>query len=141
MRYTPTSDSQTCSSYARFVSQHALLSTILIATIVCAVPAVAQTDPLPSWNDTAAKKAIVDFVGRITKEGSPDFVKPDDRFATFDNDGTLWVEQPNYTQVVFAIDEVVAQAPQHPEWRESEPFKAILAHDRAAMLNFSVQDF
>jgi phosphoglycolate phosphatase-like HAD superfamily hydrolase len=98
-------------------------------------------DPLPSWNNTAPKKAIVDFVERVTKEGSPDFVRPEDRIATFDNDGTLWVEQPNYTQVTFAIDEVLAMAPQHPEWREQEPFKSILARDREAMLRFSVQDF
>lgn len=98
-------------------------------------------DALPSWNDTAPKKAIIDFIDRLTKTGSPDFVKAEDRIATFDNDGTLWVEQPNYTQVTFAIDQVVAMAPQHPEWRETEPFKAILAHDREAMLRFSIQDF
>ncbi len=98
-------------------------------------------DPLPSWNETAPKKAIIDFVGKITKEESPDFVPPNERIATFDNDGTLWVEQPIYTQVTFAIDEVVAAAPQHPVWREKEPFKSILAHDRAAMLKFSIQDF
>jgi hypothetical protein len=98
-------------------------------------------DPLPAWNDTGSKKAIIAFVERITKEGSPDFVKPEDRIATFDNDGTLWVEQPIYTQVTFAIDEVDALAPQHPEWRDIEPFKSILAHDREAMLRFSIQDF
>src|SRR5437870_6675328 len=96
-------------------------------------------DPLPFWNDTAPKTAIVAFVERVTKEGSPDFVKPEERIATFDNDGTLWVEQPNYTQVTFAIDEVIAKAPQHPEWRETEPFKSILAHDREAMERFSIQ--
>lgn len=98
-------------------------------------------DPLPSWSDTLPKKAIVDFVARVTKEGSPDFVKPEDRIATFDNDGTLWVEQPIYTQVAFAIDEVIALAASHPEWREAEPFKSILAHDREAMLRFTIQDF
>jgi phosphoglycolate phosphatase-like HAD superfamily hydrolase len=96
---------------------------------------------LPSWNNTGPKKAIIDFVERVTKEGSRDFVQPEERFATFDNDGTLWVEQPIYTQVTFAIDEVIAQAPQHPEWRGAEPFKSILAHDREAMLRFSIQDF
>src|SRR4030095_2619699 len=105
------------------------------------VPITPGQDALPSWNDTGAKKAIVDFVQHVTKQGSPDFVKPEERIATFDNDGTLWVEQPNYTQVIFAIDEVVAMAPQHPEWREAEPFKSILAHDREAMLKFSIQDF
>ena len=103
--------------------------------------AVSAIDPLPSWNDSASKKAIIAFVERVTKEGSPDFVPPNERIATFDNDGTLWVEQPIYTQVTFAIDEVVAMAPQHPEWHEQEPFKSILAHDREAMLRFSVQDF
>lgn len=116
-----------------------------IAALACGLTFVATVaravDPLPSWNETAPKKAIVDFVGRITKEGSPDFVPPNDRFATFDNDGTLWVEQPIYTQITFAVDEVVAVAPQHPEWRETEPFKSILANDREAMLKFSIQDF
>ena len=102
---------------------------------------VCCADSLPSWNDTASKKAVIDFVERVTKQGSPDFVKPEDRFATFDNDGTMWVEQPIYTQVTFAIDEVVATASQHPEWRENGPFKSILAHDRAAILKFSIQDF
>ncbi|HZR04586.1 MAG TPA: HAD family hydrolase [Candidatus Udaeobacter sp.] len=97
--------------------------------------------PLPSWNDTAPKRAIIAFVEQVTKEGSPDFVKPGERIATFDNDGTLWVEQPIYTQVTFAIDEVIATAPHHPEWRETEPFKSILAHDREAMERFTIQDF
>src|SRR5262249_39809060 len=112
-----------------------------IVLALCVTSSVRAQDSLPSWNDTAPKKAIVDFVQRVTKQGSPNFVKPEDRIATFDNDGTLWVEQPIYTQVTFAIDEVVATAPQHPEWREREPFKSILAHDRAAMLKFSIQDF
>src|SRR6266404_5670122 len=103
--------------------------------VVCvASGSVRADDPLPSWNDTAPKKTIIAFVEKVTKEGSPDFVKPEERIATFDNDGTLWVEQPIYTQVTFAIDEVIAKAPQHPEWREAEPFKSILAHDREAML-------
>jgi len=116
-------------------------STVLAAALFLIGAAVAVADPLPSWNDTATKKAIIDFVEKVTKEGSPDFVKPEERIATFDNDGTLWVEQPIYTQVTFAIDEVIAMAPKHPEWREKEPFKSILAHDRAAMLKFSIQDF
>src|SRR5262245_63399591 len=116
-------------------------STVLAAALLLIGAAVAVADPLPSWNDTATKKAIVAFVEKVTKEGSPDFVKPEERIATFDNDGTLWVEQPIYTQVTFAIDEVIAMAPKHPEWRETEPFKSILAHDHAAMLKFSIQDF
>jgi hypothetical protein len=74
-------------------------------------------DSLPSWNDTAPKKAILAFVEKVKKEGSPDFVSPDERIATFDNDGTLWCEQPIYFQFAFAIDRVKALAPQHPEWK------------------------
>jgi hypothetical protein len=119
-----------------------LISAALIVALgTAAASAVRAQDLLPSWNDTASRKAIIEFVGRTTKEGSPDFVKPEERIATFDNDGTLWVEQPIYTQVAFAIDEVVALAPKHPEWREREPFKSILTQDRAAMLKFSIQDF
>jgi hypothetical protein len=110
----------------------------LLLGVICSVHA---DDPLRSWNDTGPKKAIIHFVERVTREGSPDFVKPEQRIATFDNDGTLWVEQPIYTQVTFAIDEVIAMAPKHPEWREKQPFKSILAHDRAAMDRFTMQDF
>ena len=117
------------------------LSGVLLMVALCAASVARAQDPLPSWNNTAPKKAIIDFVEKVTKEGSPDFVTSEERIATFDNDGTLWVEQPNYTQVTFAIDKVIAQAPQHPEWRGTEPFKSILAHDREAMLRFTIQDF
>src|ERR687891_1311891 len=83
-----------------------------------------DADPLPSWNDGAAKQAIVGFVDRVTEEGSADFVPVDQRIATFDNDGTLWAEQPIYVQFAFAIDRVKALAPEHPEWRENEPLRA-----------------
>ena len=89
-------------------------------------------DPLPSWNDTAPKKAIIAFVERVTKEGSPDFVPPPERIATFDNDGTLWAEQPIYFQVQFALDRVKALAPQHPEWKDKEPFNHLIAGDMKA---------
>lgn len=102
----------------------ALLSACLFANT-----AAAQPDPLPSWNALATKKAIVDFVGRVTREGGPEFVPPAERIAVFDNDGTLWTEQPIYTQAAFAIDRVKALAPQHPEWREQEPFAAVLRGD------------
>jgi phosphoserine phosphatase len=91
--------------------------------------AVAQTDPLPSWNDGANKQAIVDFVSKVTKEGSPDFVPPAERIATFDNDGTLWCEQPLYFQVLFTFDRVKTLAPEHPEWKTTQPFKAVLDGD------------
>jgi phosphoglycolate phosphatase-like HAD superfamily hydrolase len=89
----------------------------------------AQADPLPSWNDGAAKKVILDFVSRTTTGGGADFVPVDQRIATFDNDGTLWTEQPIYFQFAFAIDRVKALAPQHPEWKDREPFKSALAND------------
>jgi len=91
--------------------------------------AFAQADPLPSWNDGAPKKAILDFVSRTTASGGADFVPVDQRIATFDNDGTLWTEQPIYFQFAFAIDRVKALAPQHPEWKDREPFKSVLAND------------
>ncbi|WP_428307779.1 HAD family hydrolase [Lacipirellula sp.] len=90
-------------------------------------------DPLPSWNDGPAKQAILDFVAKVTKVGGPDFVLPADRIATFDNDGTLWVEQPMYTQIVFAFDRIKAAAPDHPEWKTTEPFAAALANDYKAV--------
>ena len=104
------------------------------AFTLVAVSAIAQSDALPSWNDTGAKKAIVDFVDRVTKMGGPDFVPVDDRIATFDNDGTLWVEQPFYTQIAFAFDRVKALAPQHPEWNTEQPFKALLENDQKTVL-------
>jgi hypothetical protein len=86
-------------------------------------------DPLPSWNDGAAKKAIIEFVSKVTKKGSPDFVPEAERIATFDNDGTLWAEQPMYFQLLFALDRVKALAPQHPEWKTTEPFASLLKGD------------
>jgi haloacid dehalogenase-like hydrolase len=87
------------------------------------------TGPLPSWNEGAAKKSIIDFVEKVTKEGSPDFVPPPARIATFDNDGTLWCEQPMYFQLFFALDRVKTLAPQHPEWKTKEPFASLLKGD------------
>lgn len=92
-------------------------------------------DPLPSWSDTKARKSIVDFVTKVTTEGGPEFVPPSERIATFDNDGTLWNEQPLYVQLVFALDQVKALAPKHPEWKRTQPFKAILSGDMKAALN------
>jgi phosphoglycolate phosphatase-like HAD superfamily hydrolase len=93
----------------------------------------ADTDPLPSWNDGATKKSIIDFVTAVTEEGGPDYVPPAERIATFDNDGTLWVEQPIYTQFAFAIDRVKATSNRHPEWKTQEPFKSVLAGDMKAV--------
>ena len=91
--------------------------------------AIAQSDPLPSWNDGEVKKSIIDFVTRVTTQGGPDFVDAPERIAVFDNDGTLWTEQPFYFQLAFALDRVKAMAPQHPEWKTTQPFKALLSKD------------
>jgi phosphoserine phosphatase len=93
----------------------------------------AAADPLPSWNDGPAKKAILDFVAKVTREGGPDFVPVAERIAVFDNDGTLWVEQPLPTQLFFALDRVKALAPKHPEWKYRQPFKAVLEGDHKAL--------
>ena len=95
--------------------------------------AFAQIDPLPSWNDGAAKRTITDFIARVTTQGWPDFVPIDQRIATFDNDGTLWCEQPFYFQLAFAIDRVKVLAPKHPEWKTQQPFKALLENDMKAL--------
>ncbi len=92
--------------------------------------AIAQTlDPLPSWNDGKAKQSIINFVTKVTEQGSPGFVSPSERIATFDNDGTLWSEQPMYFQLLFALNRVKELAPQHPEWKEKEPFASLLRGD------------
>jgi phosphoglycolate phosphatase-like HAD superfamily hydrolase len=95
----------------------------------------ATTDPLASWNDGATKTSIVDFVTRVTGAGGTDYVPPEKRIATFDNDGTLWSEQPYPFQLAFALDRVKALAPQHPEWQDKEPFKSVLAGDIKGMLS------
>jgi phosphoserine phosphatase len=101
--------------------------------LVCLTLAHAQSDPLPSWNDGANKRAIISFVDRVTKEAGPDFVPIPQRIATFDNDGTLWSEQPIYFQFAFVMDRVKALAPQHPEWKTQQPFKAVLDGDTKAL--------
>jgi hypothetical protein len=102
--------------------------------LLAAGPVLAQADPLPSWNDGAAKQAILKFVAATTTPGSADFVPLAERIATFDNDGTLWAEQPIYFQFAFGLDRAKAMAPQHPEWKTKEPFKSLLAGDLKAVL-------
>ena len=92
-----------------------------------------QRDPLPSWNDGATKASILDFVARVTAHGGPYFVPPEQRIATFDNDGTLWIEQPMYVQLAFALDRMKALAPMHPEWKDKQPFAAVLDGDMKAL--------
>jgi hypothetical protein len=106
----------------------------LIAALIVSIGAWLTTgatgqDPLPSWNDTAAKRAIAGFVDRVVKNGGPDYVAPAERIAVFDNDGTLWCEQPMYVQLAYALDRVKALAPQHPDWKTTEPFASMLKGD------------
>lgn len=112
-------------SQNRPIVRSLVAASLLFASIL---PAAAQ-EILPSWNDGAAKTRIIDFVKATTKEGGEGFVAPQDRIAVFDNDGTLWPEQPYYVQLGFILDRVKALAPQHPEWKTKEPFKSILAGD------------
>jgi hypothetical protein len=112
-----------------------------LPTLFGATAAQAQGMPLASWNDGPAKQAILDFVRATTDRASPSYVPPEDRIATFDQDGTLWVEHPVYTQAFFALDRVHELAPQHPEWKSREPFKAALANDLAALAHFSERDW
>jgi len=103
--------------------------TLLAALLVAVAFGCAARDPLPSWNDGATKAAILEFVAAVTDENGTDYVEPAQRIATFDNDGTLWVEYPMYTQLLFAFDRVRELAPQHPEWKTTQPFKAVLEGD------------
>jgi phosphoglycolate phosphatase-like HAD superfamily hydrolase len=102
---------------------------VLLAIALAGLTTTQAQDPLPSWNDTAPKKAVVAFVEKVTKSGSPDFVPPPERIATFDNDGTLWCEKPLPVQLFFILDRVKELAPQHPEWKEKEPFTSLLKGD------------
>lgn len=102
--------------------------------LLSAVADARSTDPLPSWNSGLSKSAIVQFVKDVTRKGGSDFVPPAERIATFDNDGTLWCEQPMTVQLAFALDRVKAVAPEHPEWKDTEPFKSILANDMKGVM-------
>jgi phosphoglycolate phosphatase-like HAD superfamily hydrolase len=117
------------------LTRRTLLKIALAGTLACAVmlPATAQADPLPSWNAGKTKDAIVDFVTRTTTPG-PDFVAVGDRIATFDNDGTLWSEQPLYFQLAFVLDRVKAMAGDHLEWKDTQPFKAVLEGDTKTLM-------
>ncbi|PQO46007.1 HAD family hydrolase [Blastopirellula marina] len=118
----------------KWTGKLALSLRLMAIAAIFAIPAtVAAQDVLPSWNNTAAKQAIIDFVAKVTDENSPHFVPVEDRIATFDNDGTLWTEHPMYTQLSFALDRVKVLAPGKPEWQTQQPFQAILANDLKAV--------
>ena len=121
-----------------------LIGTILVSSVQAqpkevtapspAPKAAVAADPLASWNDGKAKQSILDFVKRVTAPGTKDFVPEAERIATFDNDGTLWAEQPLYFQFLFAVDRVKALAPEHPEWKDNEPFASLLSGDMKGAL-------
>ncbi|HEV7337804.1 MAG TPA: HAD family hydrolase [Bosea sp. (in: a-proteobacteria)] len=115
------------------MTRRSLGGAALLLFLSVASVAWAQNDPLPSWNDGKAKAAIVDFVGKVTRDGGPDFVKPAERIATFDNDGTLWAEQPAYFQLLFAFDEIKRQVAEKPELKGKEPYRSVLARDLKAL--------
>jgi len=120
-------------------SRRLLVSTLAALPVLLgplrSISASAQTsgDPLPSWNEGATKQSITGFVARVTTQGGPDFVPADQRIATFDNDGTLWIEQPMYVQLAFILDRVKGLAPQNPGWKTRQPFKAVLDGDLKAL--------
>jgi len=115
-----------------------LILAVALGSITCAkrdaAPSEVARDELPSWRDGAAKRSIEEFVSRVTAEGGADHVTPSERIAVFDNDGTLWAEQPLYFQLLFALDRVRAMAPEHPEWKGKEPFASILRGDTEGAL-------
>ena len=104
-------------------------SALLAAAVLCRLTAPLAAQSLPSWNEGASKQAIMEFVGKVARQGSPDYVPPAERIVAFDNDGTLWAEQPLYVQLAFALDRVKALGPQHPEWTTMEPFASVLKGD------------
>ena len=117
------------------INRRILLTTLAAAGLYRGNAFAQALGPLPSWSDRT-RQSIIDFVGRVTREGGPDYVAPAERIATFDNDGTLWCEKPLPTQGAFALDRVKAMAPQHPEWKDTQPFKAVLEGNPEALLQF-----
>ncbi|TWT76796.1 haloacid dehalogenase-like hydrolase [Planctomycetes bacterium CA13] len=114
----------------RILAIHFVWVTVFVSSLnVATIGFTQEPDSLPSWNDGPTKAAIVDFVKRVTTEGGPDYVKPAERIATFDNDGCLWSEKPFYFQLAFAIDRIKTLAKDHPEWKSEQPFQAVLEDD------------
>jgi phosphoglycolate phosphatase-like HAD superfamily hydrolase len=112
----------------------------ILAWLIVALASAQVQDPLPSWNEGAAKQAILNFVHATTDPSSPNFVPSEERIATFDQDGTTWVEHPMYTQLMFALDRVAKLAPQHPEWKTTPPFQTVLSGDREATAKLTTKD-
>jgi len=130
------------------IDRRTLLSTLALLPALSGLPLIASAqaqtaasgNALPSWNDGPAKQAIVDFVRVTTEQGSPNFVAPEERVATFDQDGTLWVEHPMYSQVVYCLDRVPDVVAKKPELENVEPFKTVISGDREAMAKFTMKD-
>lgn len=118
-------------NFRAVVSRHSLL--LLLVVLVQWPLFLYAAEPLPSWRDGPSKNSIIEFVRAVTTQGSPDFVPPAERIAVFDNDGTLWSEKPAYFELLFAFEEVKRMAPQHPEWKTTQPFKAVLENDQKAL--------
>jgi phosphoserine phosphatase len=114
---------------------------VLFAALCGNRTARGQSDPLPSWNDGPAKRAVLAFVKEATEAGGGKYLEPANRIATFDQDGTLWTEHPLYAQAMFALDRLGKMAPEHPEWKQKDPFKSVLARDNAAMSKFTEADW
>jgi phosphoglycolate phosphatase-like HAD superfamily hydrolase len=125
------------------ITRRDLIKSSAAAAVLGAVGglSIAEENPLPSWNKGPARDAILTFAKETTEKSSPKYVEPKDRIATFDQDGTLWTEHPLYTQAMFALYRLGTMAPQHPEWKETEPFKSVLSGDREAMSQFSEKDW
>jgi hypothetical protein len=123
-----------CRSGSAGMGRQYLLAAALVGAMAFTTTVARAGDPLPSWNDGKAKQSIIDFVAKVTKAGSPDFVPVAERIAVFDNDGTLWCEQPIPVQLYFALDRVKTLAPLHPEWKTKEPFVSLLKGDLKAAL-------
>ena len=115
-----------------------LLFFVTIILFSCTEKSVQKSDPLPSWNDGKTKQSIIDFVTKTTTEGNADFIPVANRIACFDNDGTLWSEQPMYFQFFFAMDRIRQLAPEHPEWKDKQPFKAVLENDMETVMKSGV---
>ena len=124
----------------RFTRLASMLPVLMAVLLVSAAAASAQTDLLPSWNDGPAKQAIVEFVRVTTTQGSPNFVEPAARIATFDQDGTMWVEQPMYTQVIYCFERVPDVVKAKPELKDVEPFKTVLSGNREAIAKLTMKD-
>jgi phosphoglycolate phosphatase-like HAD superfamily hydrolase len=117
-----------------------LAAALLLSTAAFMGSVASASEPLPSWNDGPAKQSIIEFVAKTTKAGSPDFVPPEERIATFDQDGTLWVEKPMYSQVMYCLDRVGALVKERPELKDVDPFKIVLSGDRAAIAKLTLPD-